>query len=64
MPSKWRPVSFRAPWMRKLFGNDADRLAQAILNHPQAKEQIEEGRCPMCGKLFSDCDYFKSLDEE
>jgi hypothetical protein len=64
MPSKVRQIQFRLPWLRKSQGDRADSLAKAILSHPEMKEKMEFGRCPICGKLFDDCEYFQRLDDE
>lgn len=64
MPSKLRPIQFRAPWLRKSKGDRADLLAKALLEHPSIQNALSNDRCPVCGKPFDECDYFKSLDEE
>lgn len=64
MPSKIRQLQFRLPWLRQSQGNKADAIAKSILEHPSIKQQVEEGKCPVCGKLFNDCEYFQRLENE
>lgn len=64
MPSKIKQIQIRLPWLRKLKGDRADQIAKSILDHPNVRQQVEEGRCPVCGKLFDECEYFKRIEED
>lgn len=62
MPSKIKQIQFRLPWLRKSKGENAERIAKGLLSHPQIREAIEHDNCPVCGKSFDECEYFRVLD--
>lgn len=65
MPSKIPQIQFRNADLAKSLkaqNIDPNQFFQSLSVHIES--QIENGKCPVCGKFFDDCEYFKSLEDE
>jgi hypothetical protein len=64
MPSKLPQIQFRDSALVEIWGDRAASVVKKLIQHPHIRESIENSQCPMCGKSFEDCEYFRNLDND
>lgn len=64
MPSKLPQIQFRDSDLVSVFGDRAASVVKKLIQHPHIRGRLEDSRCPLCGKPFEDCEYFRSLDSD
>ncbi len=64
MPSQHDPIMFRLIPFKIKFGKKANKMMKAIAKHPQIEDALKNERCPICGKSFDECEYFRGIENE